>query len=335
MWQNFEILGTGSDLPGTGVGADEVERRAGLPAGWVERHTQVTLRYECVRPETPADMARRAIVRAMEDARLTWREIDLLIDCSTSRQQPIPCNAAILLSRFRPDADGVPGMDVQGTCLGFLLGLNVANALLADTGGTCRRILLVASEGAIAGADWNHPESATLLGDGAAAVIVGRREPQPTYFFRHETWPEHVEECQVIGGGQRLPPFDYTPERDAEFRFHMTGPRLLRIALKHLPPLVEMLLRESGFSETPVSRERLLCVPHQASVHGVEAMRRRLDIPPERFINRVANLGNMAAASIPLVIDQLRRESAIVTGNPVLLLGTSAGYSQAGMIFQV
>lgn len=334
MWQHFEILGTGSDLPGIGIPADEIERRAGLPAGWVERHTQVALRYECVRPETPASMARRAIVRAMEDARLTWRDIDLLIDCSTSRHQPIPCNAAILLSQFRPEVDGVPGMDVQGTCLGFLLGLNVANSLLADPGGNCRRIMLVASEGAIAGVDWNHPESATLLSDGAAAVIVGRREPQPTFFFRHETWPEHVEECQVVGGGQRLPPFDYTRERDAEFRFHMTGPRLLRIALKHLPPLVETLLRESGIGETPASRERLLCIPHQASAHGVEAMRRRLEFPPDRFINRVANLGNMAAASIPLVLDQLRREKAIVAGEPVLLLGTSAGYSQAGMIFQ-
>ena len=333
MWQHFEILGTGSDLPGTGLSADEIERRAGLPAGWVERHTQVLTRYECVRPETPATMARRAIVRALEDARLTWRDIDLLIDCSTSRHQPIPCNAAILLSQFRLDSDGVPGMDVQGTCLGFLLGLNVANALLADPRGSYRRILLVASEGEIAGADWNHPESATLLSDGAAAVIVGRRDARATYFFRHETWPEYVEECQVVGGGQRLPPFDYTPERDAQFRFQMMGPRLLRIALKHLPPLVETLLRESGFHE-PAARESLLCLPHQASVHGVEAMRRRLDLPPDRFINRVANLGNMAAASIPLVLDQLRREGNILPGQPILLLGTSAGYSQAGMVFE-
>lgn len=333
MWQHFEILGTGSDLPGNGVSADEIERRAGLPAGWVERHTQVTTRYECVRPELPVTMAQRAIVRAMEDARLTWRDIDLLIECSTSRHQPIPCNAAIVLSLFRPEADGVPGMDVQGTCLGFLLGLNIANALLADPGGTCRRILLVASEGALVGADWNHPESATLLSDGAAAVIVGRREARQTYYFRHETWPEHVEECQVVGGGQRLPPFEYARERDAEFRFRMTGPRLLRIALKHLPPLVETLLDESGIGLAPESRERLLCIPHQASVHGVEAMRRRLEIPPGRFINRVAHLGNMAAASIPVVLDQLRREGIMIAEEPVLLLGTSAGYSQAGMIF--
>jgi len=334
MRQHFEILGTGSDLPGTGVSAAEMERRAKLPAGWIAQHTQVATRYECVPPETPSEMARRAIARALEDARLTWSDIDLLIDCSTSRHQPIPCNAAILLSLFRPESDGVPGMDVQGTCLGFLLGLNVANSLLADPDGPTRRIVLVASEGAIAGADWSHPESATLLGDGAAAVIVGRRTSGDGelggYHFRHETWPEYVHECEVIGGGHRLPPFQYTPERDAEFRFRMTGPRLLRIALRHLPPLVEALVDGSG---TP--REDLLSLPHQASVHGVEAMRRRLEFSSERFVNRVADLGNMAAASLPLVLDQLRREGALTPGRRVLLLGTSAGYSQAGMIFTV
>ena len=326
MWQHFEILGTGSHLPGTGVGAGEIERRAELPAGWIGEHTQVANRYECVAPESLAGMARLAILRAMDDARLTWSDIDLLIDCSTSQYQPIPCNAAIVQSLFLPDADGIPGMDVHGTCLGFLLGLNVANALFAA--GNCRRILLVASEATLAAANWTEPESASLLGDGAAAVIVGQRTAQSTYYFRHETFPEHVDECEVRGGGHLLPAFDYTPDRDASFRFHMEGPRLFKTALRRLPPLVEQLLVDSK-----LPRERVLFVPHQASPHAVEAVRRRLGIAPERFINRAAETGNIASASIPIVLDQLRRGEQFPAGEPVLLLGTSAGYAQAGLLF--
>ena len=326
MWQHFEILGTGSHLPGTGVSAGDIERRAQLPAGWIDEHTQVAYRYECVAPETLTSMARQAILQAMDDARLTWSDIDLLIDCSTSRHQPIPCNAAILQSLFLPAADGIPGMDVHGTCLGFLLGLNVANALFAA--GNCRRILLVASEATLAAANWAEPESASLLGDGAAAVIVGQRSPLPTYFFRHETFSEHIEECQVRGGGHQLPAFEYTPERDASFRFHMAGPRLFKTALRRLPPLVERLLIDSQ-----LPREHVLFVPHQASPLAVEAMRRRLGIVPERFINRAATTGNIASASIPILLDQLRRERNLPHGQPVLLLGTSAGYSQAGILF--
>ena len=217
-------------------------------------------------------------------------------------------------------------MDVHGTCLGFLLALNVGNALLAA--GNCERILLVASEAPLAAANWLEPESSSLLGDGAAAVLIGKRSPNETYFFQHETFSEHVAECHVKGGGHSLPAFDYTPEQDAAYRFHMEGPQLFRTALRRLPPLVEQLLVDGN-----VAREDVLFVPHQASPHAVESVRRRLKVAPEQFINRAKTLGNMASASIPFVIDQLRRERQFASGRPVLLLGTSAGYSQAGMLF--
>jgi 3-oxoacyl-[acyl-carrier-protein] synthase-3 len=323
--QHFEILGTGSYLPQTRLTASDVEQRGGLPAGWVDRHTQVAVRYECASPETLATMARQAIVSAMNDARRDWRDIDLLIDCSTSRHQPIPCNAAILQSLFQPEADGVPGMDVHGTCLGFMLGLNVANALLST--GRYRRILLVASEAPLAAANWTEPESSTLLGDGAAAMIVGRCDPRPGFYFRHETYSEHVDECGVLGGGHLLPAFQYSQDQDAAFRFHMEGPRLFRTALRRLPPLVERIL-----DDAQVTCDDLVCVPHQASPHAIEAVRRRLRFTPERFINRAAQTGNLASASIPLLLDELRREQQVHTGQRLLFLGTSAGYSQAGML---
>jgi 3-oxoacyl-[acyl-carrier-protein] synthase-3 len=308
------------------VCATEIERRADLPAGWIDRHTQVSTRHECTPPQTLATMARQAIINALDDAALGWREIDLLIDCSTSRHQPIPCNAAMVKSCFYPEADRIPCMDVHGTCLGFMLGLNVANALLAT--GNYQRILTVASEAPLAAANWKEPESSTLLGDGSAAIVLGRRAAQPTYFFQHETYSEHVEECQVRGGGHLLPAFEYTPDRDAEFRFQMEGPRLFRTALRRLPPLVDQLLIEAQ-----VSRDELLFVPHQASPHAVEAVRRRLRISPEHFINRASSMGNLASASIPVLLDQLRRENRLPAGQQVFLLGTSAGYSQAGMLF--
>lgn len=326
MQQHFTILGTGSLLPGPGIDAATFERRLNLPPGWIGGHTHVKQRYECVPPETVVSMARKAIRRALDDAGLDWTSIELLIDCSTSRSQPIPGNAPVVLEQFLPEARGIPGMDVHSTCLGFLLGLNVANALIAN--GCYERILLVASEAPLRAASPHAPDSSTLLGDGAGAVIVGRRPPSETYAFRHETWAEHINECHVKGGGHLLPAFEYTPARDADFRFHMDGPRLFRTALRRLPPLVERLLQDQRRTV-----EDVFFVPHQASPHAVEAMRRRLGVAPDRFLNRAQHFGNMAAASIPVLLDQLRRESLLPAGQSVCLLGTSAGYSQAGLLF--
>lgn len=313
-------------LPRVALTAEDVERRAGLPAGWVLRHSGVEVRYECAAPESLATMAHEAVRLALEDGGIGLAEIDLIVDCSTCRHQPIPCNAAILQSAFGPEAQGIPCMDVQGACLGFVLGLNVANGLLA-TGGY-KRILLVCSEAGLPGVNWDEPESATLMGDGAAAVIVERTDPRATYFFRHETYSAHVADCEVRGGGHRLPPYFFTEDNAADYRFHMDGPQVFRTALTRLPPMFDRLTNEAQ-----AARTSLFVVPHQASPRAVESVRRVLKLSPEQYVNRVSTMGNLIAASIPVVLDQLRREGRLHPGNPVMLLGTSAGYAQAGLIF--
>ena len=130
------MVGRGSGLPGSPVPAREIERRANLPDGWIDQHTMVHVRHECTSPETLLTMAKRAAERALSDAKLDWSAIDLIIDGSTSRYQPIPCNAAVFQAAIGPAAEGIACFDVHATCLGFLTAVNVANSLLAvgDTG---------------------------------------------------------------------------------------------------------------------------------------------------------------------------------------------------------
>ena len=230
MRQYFRIVGTGSYLPGAPVSAAEIERRVPLPEGWVSENTLVSFRHECVPPESVLTMAAEAASRALDDANLTWREIDLIIDGSTSCHQPIPCNSAVMQAVFGEEAQGIPCVDVHGTCLGFLLGLNIANALLAAD--QYRRILMVSSEAPLAAANWNEPESATILGDGAAVLILERREVAAPGAFRHQTFSQFQTDCEVRGGGHHIPAWRYTAQNDADFRFHMNGPKLFQTAAR-------------------------------------------------------------------------------------------------------
>ena len=328
MNQNFQILGTGSYLPGKGVSAAEIEQRTGLETGWIDQHTAVKTRYECVAPDSLRSMAKKAIERCLENAKTDWNQIDLVIDCSTSLHQPIPCNAATILSLFGDATANATGFDVHGTCLGFLLGLNVANSLLAH--GQYQRILLVASEATLKAANWKEPESASLLGDGAAAMLIGRSTPRDGFLFEHETFSEHYNECSVRGGGHELPVFEYSDENQDCYKFQMSGPKLFRTAMNRLPAMVKRMMERM---EDDV--QELLVIPHQASPKAVELIRRRLGYSEDQFINVAADYGNMAAASISFVIDHLRRNQMCQQNDQVLLLGTSAGYSQAGLIFQI
>lgn len=326
MQQHFELIGSGLHLPARKLSATDVDARAGLPTGWTAAHTGVLERYECAAPETIATMAKRAVENAMRDAEITWREIDLILDASTCRHQLIPCNAASIQRSFGDEAAGIACMDVQSTCLGFIVALQVANALFAS--GTYRNILVVCSEAALLGVDWNEPESACIMGDGAAAVILRHAQPRDGYFYAHQTFAQHFDVCRIEGGGHLFPVTQYTNETDSTFRFHMDGPQLLRVAAKHLPPMTEALLRDAKLAPADVH-----VVPHQAAPKALTLVRRLLRFKADRFHDRVSTMGNLIAASIPAVLHQTRSEGLLPKDAPILLLGTSAGYSQAGLIF--
>lgn len=328
MWQHFEVAGTGLHLPARVVTAEEIDARSGRPVGWTREHVGVLTRRECVPPETLGGMAVSAMTAALHDAGVGWGEVDLVIDGSTCPHQPIPCNAAYLLHLVGEPAAGVAGMDVHGTCLGFPLAVNVANALLGT--GAYRHILIVCSEVALQRVNWDDPESAGLMGDGAAAAVLRRADPVPGYAFSHQTFPQYLEACQIRGGGLLQPPDALTPANAADYRFHMDGPRLVMAALKHLPPLVDALLDKAG-----VERAEVQVVPHQASPRALDIVRRKLRFAPDRFHDRVAGMGNLVAASIPAMLHLCRTDGAIRRGDRTLLLGTSAGYGQAGLVFRV
>lgn len=328
MQQHFEIIGSGLYLPQHKLTAEDVDARAGKPAGWTRAHTGVLERYECVAPETLATMAHRAIDCAMQNAGVGWSAIDLILDASACRHQPIPCNAAFVQRAIGAAAAGIPCMDVQSTCLGFIAATHVANALFGT--GAYRNILIVCSEQALLGVDWDEPESACLMGDGAAAVVLRHAPARDGYFFVQQTFAQDLEVCQIRGGGHVLPVTTYTPETESTFRFHMDGPQLLRIAAKRLPPMTAELLAAAGLDAGDVH-----VVPHQAAPKALSVVRRMLRFRADRFHNRVARMGNLIAASIPAVLHQCRTEGLLPRDEPILLLGTSAGYSQAGLIFRM
>lgn len=244
--QYFKIIGTGSYLPQRCLSAEDIDLRLGLPSGWTREQVGVETRYECVSPEDMLSMGVTAIERALADAQVDWSEIDYLIDCSTSQYRPIPCNAAHFQNAFGEVATSTPCMDVHSTCLGSILAFNVANGFFATT--PVRNILLVASETAMAGVNWQQPESAALIGDGAAAVVLQKREMPTSMAFAHETYAEHLNLCKVEGGGHHLPLFEFNDQRQRDFLFDMDGPALFRVAIKHLPKMTRRLLEQYAAS---------------------------------------------------------------------------------------
>ena len=104
---------------------------------------------------------------------------------------------------------------------------------------------------------------------------------------------------------------------------------LYKMALRHVRPLVQALLKDHGLVPADVD----WVVPHQASGPGLD-MLPRLGFPAERTVNIIGQFGNCVAASIPMALAHLAASGRVKRGQRVLLLGTGAGFSVAGAVLR-
>ncbi len=319
--------------PACVVTAAELDARLGLPAGWTGEKTGVARRH-FIEPgrDTNASMGAAAVRRVLDAAGLEFADVDLLINASGSIQQPIPCTAALIQRELGEcaAASGVPCLDLNATCLSFLFALEFAGAWLAARGGG--RVLLVSSEIASQGVDWDDPHSACLFGDGAAAFLLEHAPGAASGLLasRFETYSEGAEYCEVRGGMQAHPPWTYTPARHKDYIFKMDGPAVHRLAMKRLPGLVERCLADAGLSISELDA----VVPHQAGITPMRLVERRLGLAPGKMVFTIAEHGNLIAASIPTALHLARERGLVRSGDRVLLLGTAAGYAQGAMVWQ-
>jgi 3-oxoacyl-[acyl-carrier-protein] synthase-3 len=327
--RKIRILGTGKYLPKRKITAADMDEILGMPPGWVLKKTDVALRH-FVEDETASYMGAQAANAALEDAGLTFADIDCLVCASGSMEQPIPCTAVLIQKAMGEHTSGVPAFDINSTCLSFLTALDVMSCLVEL--GRYRRILVVSTEVASNALNWEDKESAALFGDGAAAVVIGKSEAgcsSQIICASMKTYSQGSHLSEVRGGGTKYHPREYTAHTEKEFLFNMDGSAIFKMASKLLPEFVADLLKMASTSMADIS----LVVPHQGSAMAMRLLQRKLGISDEQLIYITPNHGNTIAAAIPMGIYEAIQQKRLQRGDRVLLLGTSAGLSLGGLIF--
>lgn len=316
-----QIVGTGIHAPPRVETAAELAPRIGVSPEWIEQRTGVLRRH--LADEPMHKMAARAARQALAGG----GPPDLVINASLTPIQLIPDSSVFILEEL--GLAGRPAFSVHATCLSFVVGIQTAAALVHA--GTFRRVLVVSAEQGSVSRDYSQPESAALIGDGAAAAVV---EPTPAgqdsafLGFAMATWPEGAAHTELRGCGTRRHPNDPRTE-PADNLFQMSGPNVFKMALRKVPPLIEGLLAQAGVTPDDVK----LVVPHQASGPGMRAYE-KLGFPTERIVNIIGEYGNCIAASVPMALALAVEQGRLQRGDLVLLMGTGAGLSVAGALLR-
>lgn len=322
----IKIAGIGRYLPEHIVKNSELETLCGVSKGWVEERNGVRER-RWVTTETNSFMGAQAAKEAVADAGLRLEDIDLILNASGTAEQAIPDTSALIQKELGMGKSGTACMSIHTTCLSFVVALDLCASLIAS--GRYRNILVVTSDIASVGINPKEPESATLVGDAAAAVVVTRAaegEASMLHAALLRTYGDGAYFTAIMGGGSRRHPNkpDTQPEDNL---FHMDGLSALRMVNKYIYVFLEELA--PGLSKS--SNDLDAIVPHQASKLGLMLLT-RFGWPESKVIRTLEWLGNCVSASIPVTLYEGVKSGQIKRGSKVLLIGTSAGLSIGGVI---
>jgi len=315
-----KLAGLGWYLPSRKVTNAELEAQLGIPADWIERATGVCER-RYVTDETVVSMGVAATYMALEAAKLSLEDLDMIIWASTSPQQAIPCTAAFLQRELRAPEGKSACFDINATCLSFLFALQSTAHLVAS--GAYNAVLICSSELVSRYLNPHERESVALFGDAAAAAVITRSVPGEASAFWHahfETYSSGADLTEIRGGGVLHHPNDPATTQEMNM-FHMNGPAVFRQASLLAEPFMAHFVSAFGWERCQVAA----LVPHQASRHGIELLTRRLGFSSTQVIVNLPLRGNCVSASMPLALAEAVYSGRIQRGDRVLLAGTGAG----------
>jgi 3-oxoacyl-[acyl-carrier-protein] synthase-3 len=318
---NLKISGIGYYLPDNIETSEKLAPKIGKSIDWINSRTGVKERRVS---DIDVDlMGAKAAELALKD------EIpDLILNASGVGKQVIPDTSVFIQKQL--GFTGIPSFTINSTCLSFLVALNTAAHFISQ--GTYKKILIVSADRGTRGRNFDEPESAALLGDAAAAILVEKaleNEKSCMLDFTMNTYPEGSHLTEVRGGGTNLHPHD-KETKFSDNLFSMNGPMIYKMARKIVYNQIQLDLKNNNLKVDDID----LVVPHQASGLAVKAYSKYGGFEKDKIINILEKTGNCVAASLPLALAIAFEENKFKRGDLIYFIGTGAGLSVASCLLR-
>lgn len=320
------VLGTGSFVPDRIVDNRELAERYGCSESWILERTGIRERRFAPDGASASDLGLEAARRALADAAVEPREIDLVICATYTPDMAFPATACLIQDRL--GATPAAAFDLQAACSGFVYALVTASQFVA--GGAVRRALVVGADVNSRIVDPSDRKVTALFGDGAGAVVLGPvSDGGGLLGFHLGADGAGGPLFRLPAGGSRRPASAETVE-GREHYLRMDGPPLFRFAVEILVQSSRRALDRAGLAEEDVD----LFVPHQANLRILDAGLERLRIPRARMVVTLDRYANTAAATIPMALDEAARDGRLRRGHRVLVTGFGAGLTWGSAVLR-
>ena len=313
------IIGTGSSLPEKVVLNKDFEAIVDTSDAWIFERTGIRERRMASDGETSSTFAYRAALNALEMAGIAAGQLDMIIVGTVTPDMPMPSVACQIQKRLK--ASRAPAFDLSAGCTGFLYALSVADAFIKA--GTHKKILVIGAETFSRFTDYQDRKTCVLFGDGAGAVVLAAGQGERGILSTHLYSDGAYAGSLLIPGGGSLHPASYDSIEKRRHFLKMDGHKVFKVAVKYLEEAALSALEENNFTGDDVD----LLISHQANVRIINAIAKRLKLPPEKVFINIEKYGNTSSASVPIALDEANRQHRLKKNDLLLLDAFGAGFT--------
>ncbi|MCC6675511.1 MAG: ketoacyl-ACP synthase III [Phycisphaerales bacterium] len=324
MGLGISIAGLGAYLPPATITNRDLQALVQTSDDWIVSRTGIRSRHVAGPHQATSDLALAAARDALAQARLSPRDIDLILVATSTPDSPVPPTACRLQATL--GADSAVAMDVVAACSGFLFATHTATGLLRA--GMHRNALVVGAETLTRFTDYSDRSTCVLFGDGAGAAIL---RPDGYLDLLHSSIHSDgagADLIQIPGGGSRHPASSATIAERMHF-LRLKGPEVFRRAVGAMSASVRAALDSLRLLPADIA----WLIPHQANHRITLAVADELGFPMDRVIADMADVGNTSAASLPIALSRLQKSGRIQRGDRIMLVGFGAGLTWGCQVF--
>jgi 3-oxoacyl-[acyl-carrier-protein] synthase III len=325
-----QIAAIKSHVPDLQVTNEALAEIGKWDAETIHEKTGISVRRLARENECASDLGVAAAEKLFDNGDCRPKDIDFLLFCTQTPDYLLPATACLIQDRLGLKRT-CGALDFNLGCSGFVYGLALAKGIIET--GAAENLLLITAD---TYTKLLHPSDfgvRAIFGDGAAATLIRGVDADYEAIgpFVFGTDGRGAKELMVPAGAMRMPVTEDTfMELEVEpgiFRsprnLYMNGPEIFSFTLKTIPGLVNALLTKCEMSSADVD----YFVFHQASRLVLDHLRKKMQIPDEKFSINLESCGNTVSSTIPMAMEASLEKGYLKQGFKVMLVGFGVGYS--------
>ena len=312
------IAGHGSFAPAKLLTNDELAEMVDTSDEWITTRTGVKVRHITEDNESTAFLATEAAKKALAEAKLDGRDLELIIVATITPEMVFPSTASFVQRALKAKKAWV--FDLSAACSGFVYSLSIVQQFIES--GRLNNALVIGAETLTKITDWTDRASCILFGDGAGAVVLQKKEDgrrgilYSTMHSDGNRW--EALNCQAYGSRH---PVSRKLDDPKKIYMQIKGREVYQQAIRRIVETVKDCLDVCELSIDDLA----MVVSHQMNARIIESAAKRLSLPSEKVFININEYGNTSAASVPIAFDDCVRKGRIKRGDIVILVAFGAG----------